>query len=677
MPWNDTAQLNYMLPQVREAVIQTILHVARKFPIIRFDAAMTLAKKHYQRLWFPEPGAGGDIPTRAEHGMTREQFKAVFPEEFWREVVDRVAQEIPDTLLLAEAFWMMEGYFVRTLGMHRVYNSAFMNMLKMEHNDQYRSSIKNILEFNPEILKRFVNFVNNPDEETAEAQFGKGDKYIGVCIMMVTMPGLPMFGHGQIEGFTEKYGMEYRKAYRDEQVDQDLVKRHEREVFPLMHMRYLFSDVQHFYLYDFYTPQGSVNENVFAYSNSHKGQHGLVVYHNKFEETSGWIKVSAAYSVKVKEDERRSGKKNLGQAFGLHPQDNYFVIFREHLSGLEFIRRSREVNEQGMFVSLKAFQCQVFLDFREVEDNIWHHYANLESYLNGQGVPNIEEALKELFLMPLHQVFRQIVNKDFFEKTYLKRKLKIKDKLDEKLIADVSETMKQLLQEIKHYSGGIEKPEKVAEDFTNYFRLLLELPVFQASMDCTKNRLAQSALKSTVTFYSGEKSNWYLLFCWILVRHLGAVVSEEQVAEQSRAGLDEWLLQKILVQNLYDLGISHEWIERGSQLIKILTTHQDWWQVEVAEKRKPAFILEQLLKDGEVRDFLKINRYRDILWYNRERFQELLQWLSILAVLDTVLNVKKEPCKELASRRRVIQKIEGARKKSDYQVEKLMEELKG
>jgi hypothetical protein len=47
---------------VREAVIQTILHVARMFPIIRFDAAMTLAKRHYQRLWFPEPGSGGASP---------------------------------------------------------------------------------------------------------------------------------------------------------------------------------------------------------------------------------------------------------------------------------------------------------------------------------------------------------------------------------------------------------------------------------------------------------------------------------------------------------------------------------------------------------------------------------------------------------------------------------------
>ena len=82
--------------------------------------------------------------------------------------------EAPDTLLLAEAFWLMEGYFVRTLGMHRVYNSAFMNMLRDEENAKYRTVIKNTLEFDPEILKRYVNFMNNPDERTAVDQFGKG-----------------------------------------------------------------------------------------------------------------------------------------------------------------------------------------------------------------------------------------------------------------------------------------------------------------------------------------------------------------------------------------------------------------------------------------------------------------------------------------------------------------------
>ncbi|MDR0513080.1 MAG: hypothetical protein LBG93_08280 [Treponema sp.] len=149
MPWNDTAQIDFLNSEAREAVIRTIVGVCQQFPIVRFDAAMTLAKRHIQRLWYPAPGHGGAIASRAEHALSHEDFNRRIPDEFWREVVDRCAVEAPYTLLLAEAFWMMEGYFVRTLGMHRVYNSAFMNMLKNEENDKYRATIKNTLEFDP------------------------------------------------------------------------------------------------------------------------------------------------------------------------------------------------------------------------------------------------------------------------------------------------------------------------------------------------------------------------------------------------------------------------------------------------------------------------------------------------------------------------------------------------
>ena len=81
---------------MREAVIQTILHVARQFPVIRFDAAMTLAKRHYPAALVPEPGTGGAIPSRAEHGHDASASSTrAMPDEFWREVVDRVAARRP------------------------------------------------------------------------------------------------------------------------------------------------------------------------------------------------------------------------------------------------------------------------------------------------------------------------------------------------------------------------------------------------------------------------------------------------------------------------------------------------------------------------------------------------------------------------------------------------------
>ena len=396
-PWNDTAQLDYLKAEVREAVIQTILHVARNFPVIRFDAAMTLAKKHIQRLWFPEPGSGGAIPSRAEHGMTRAEFDEAIPTEFWREVVDRVAAEVPDTLLLAEAFWLLEGYFVRTLGMHRVYNSAFMHMMRDEDNAKYRMAIKNTLEFDPQILRRYVNFMNNPDEKTAIEQFGNGDKYFGVATVLSTLPGLPMFGHGQVEGLREKYGMEFRKPKWDETPDEGLIAGHAWKIFPILHRRYLFADVEQFFLYDLYDAGGRVDENVFAYSNTHgdpstgSGQveRGLVIYHNRFAETSGWIKISAAYLDKTTGDLRQ---KSLAEALGL-PFEGY-VIFKDYVTHLEYMRSCEEIWQKGMYHELRAYQHHVFMDWRFVDDEKWR-----EVYvaLNGAGVESMQAKWDEMF----------------------------------------------------------------------------------------------------------------------------------------------------------------------------------------------------------------------------------------------------------------------------------------
>src|SRR5207237_6923012 len=337
------------------------LWVALQCSIFRFDAAMTLAKRHVHRLWFPEPGSGGAIPSRAERGMSREAFDAAMPVEFWREVVDRVAAEAPGTLLLAEAFWLMEGYFVRTLGMHRVYNSAFMNMLRDEENANYRNVIKNTIEFDPEILKRYVNFMNNPDERTAVDQFGKGDKYFGVCTLMRTLPGLPMFGHGQVEGFTERYGMEYRRAYHEESPDPWLISRHERQIAPLLHRRALFAEVRNFLLYDFYTDSGSVNENVLAYSNSLGDQRALVIYNNKFADAHGWIRISSAFCEKFPDGGRTIRQRSLSEAFAISGDNAQFIAARDTVTGLEHLYSGRELPEKGMRVDLGAYQCHVFL----------------------------------------------------------------------------------------------------------------------------------------------------------------------------------------------------------------------------------------------------------------------------------------------------------------------------
>lgn len=683
MPWNDTAQLNFLNPEVREAVIQTILHVARKFPIIRFDAAMTLTKRHYQRLWFPEPGTGGAIPSRAEHGMTKAQFDAAMPEEFWRQVVDRVAQEAPDTLLLAEAFWLMEGYFVRTLGMHRVYNSAFMNMLKNEENAKYRASIKNVLEFDPEILKRFVNFMNNPDEETAVAQFGKDDKYFGVCMLMVTMPGLPMFGHGQIEGFAEKYGMEYRRAYWDEQPDPYLIQRHEREIFPLMKRRYLFADVQNFLLYDFFTPEGYVNENVFAYSNRAGEERALVVYNNKYEQARGWVRTSVAFAVKTGQgDGRMLVQKTLGEGLGLHAEPNYFCIFRDHVTGLEYIRNSKQLCDQGLYVELGAFKYQVFLDFREVQDDAWGHYAQLAAYLDGRGVPSIEEALQDLLVQPIQQPFRELVNAAMFRRLIAARLTGAGGLLDQALLDEVEGKLIHLLREAKQFSGATGDEVALAQALRRELEAILQLPALGTEVmppppaplprrgrGEIPDRSYRTAARYLRTVAQGaEPCVWGTLFGWWSVHALGKLAAEAQFAPQSRSWIDEWRLGKVITAVLQELGVAEPEAQRAVMLIKVLTSHQRW-------ERRVDRLLHALIEDSDVRQFLQVNRYQGVLWFNKEAFDQLRWWLLLVAVVQAMATSVKSPdkvSKQIAEAFRAMVQLRRAGRKSGYQVEKLL-----
>ncbi len=598
------------------------------------------------------------------------------PVEFWREVVDRVAAEAPDTLLLAEAFWLMEGYFVRTLGMHRVYNSAFMNMLRDEDNAKYRSVMKNTLEFDPEILKRFVNFMNNPDERTAVEQFGKGDKYFGICTVMATMPGLPMFGHGQIEGFTEKYGMEFREAILGRELQTNTSsRRHEREIFPLLHRRYLFAGVENFLLYDFFTPEGTVNEDVFAYSNRAGDERALVVYHNKFASTSGWIRTSAAYSAKSG-DGRGLVQKTVFEGLNLHPNDQSYTLFRDHVSGLEYIRSSKQLAEQGFYFELNAYTSHVFLDFREVLDNEWGQYGRLNSYLEGRGVPSISEALHELFLQPIHHPFRELVHPDLVSFMIAHRQLESGQPVEPGILDDIENRYRNLLGGVQQVTGFAGDPDAVARRVRDETRTILELPVLRERLhlpDATENREALEFLHSSV---SEDPTFWVTLYGWTLVRNLGRMAGEAGFEDQSRSWMDEWHLGKIIAETAQALGVSEPGAWRAVSAIKILISHQ-------AEPAAPGKIgayqaLQSWLEDDEIQRYLGINRYQGILWFNQESFDELLHWLFLREIIlvgsDASLSAAEIVERVIASYR-LVQVLQQAETSSGYQVAKFIDEL--
>jgi hypothetical protein len=492
---------------------------------------------------------------------------------------------------------MMEGYFVRTLGMHRVYNSAFMHMFKKEENEKYRSTIKNTLDFDPDILKRFVNFMNNPDEETAAVQFGTGDKYFGVATVLATMPGTPMFGHGQVEGFREKYGMEYRRAYWDEKPDQAFIERHEREIFPLLHRRYLFAEVRRFRLYDLWTPEGRVNQNVFAYSNGTGTEHALVLFNNSWERTAGWIKDSAPYVEKLSDGTKAALHQTLAQALGLSDVPDRYLVLREQGTGLWYVRDSQEIFRSGLYVELEGYTKQVFLELHEVGGGL---FGALCDQLAGNGVSDLGEALQELAHGELYRAFRHLFSPENF--TLWVSVVNSAAPPSPEILTSLEGPLLWLYQEARKVLGTGLTAEALVPRVLADFRNLLTL--------------AGSG-------WTGGHAE--VLTAWTLLGRLGDLVTEGAGSGSAAKNLlEDWGFDRRLTRLWVEAGTAPPEASYRTTLVKL--------QGLLRGRKGP----REVFLSAEVQALSGVNTHGGTIWIDKGGLENLVWWVTTVWALEAL-----------------------------------------
>jgi hypothetical protein len=610
IPWNDTAQLDFLRADVREQVIRTIVDVARRFPVIRFDAAMVLAKRHIQRLWYPVPGSGGGaIASRAESSMSQASFDAAMPAEFWREVVDRIAAEAPDTLLLAEAFWLLEGYFVRTLGMHRVYNSAFMHMLRDEDNAGYRKVIRETVGFDGRILGRYVNFMSNPDERTAIDQFGTGDKYLGVATLLATLPGLPMFGHGQVEGFGEKYGMEFRRAMLEEQPDRDLVARHERFVFPLLRERWRFAGSDAFRLLDAYRGD-ALDEDVLAYTNERHGSRSLVAFRNRYAE--GRVRL-----------------RGVSDALGLPDDASAWVVLRDMRTGLEYLRGCRDIARHGLELDLHAYQCHVFVDPTVVHDDAAGDWARLAWRLGLGGVPDVREALQDQLLEPT----RLAVGELFMARTVrdvagaaLAGSERASDALLRQALEGIREPLAAVGKAIGATSGRGATSAAVRDGAEVRIRGIVETVRAGRRTDADGTDAAAVA-----RWLGSDRARWGVLTWWAVGACLGDLVRASSPGATTGV-FDAWAAGGAVARSALELEVEEPIVERVVRIVRALLAVPVGASTRLGDGDAAAdAALVEWLAIPAVAAATGWNEWQGVAYVAREPFEE---WLAALGARD-------------------------------------------
>jgi len=389
----------------------------------------------------------------------------------------------------------------------------------------------------------------------------------------------------------------------------------------------------------------------------------LVIYNNKYKETKGYIKNSVGYVV-IDGESKEIRQTTLGDGLYL-PFDGY-CIFKDYVTGLEYLRRNKDIYEKGLYIELQAYQAFVFLDFEIVQDNQFFHYAQLFDFLSGKGVLSMKDALNDVIYKPIHVPFKKLID------TKLINELLDEEKREDTIISFES-ILKTLLEQVESYMQGSGDIREIRKILVNKLKIALNyknyLELFESNKDIItfiKDIIPKSQLE------------WAIFISWIVLHQLGRIKEEDSFELRSRSLMDEWHLSKFLNSTFQQISTDQTSISIIGivQMVKIMISQQNWYETLKSSNFNTGITLEKVFHDIEVQEFLNFNRFQEILWFSKENFIELAKWLMIIAssnFLESSLPDLKESLKRIS---RVYELWINAAVKSKYKVNDVLMLLK-
>jgi hypothetical protein len=172
--WPDTLQLNYANPATKEAMIATLLKIARQCDGVRCDMAMLVLPDVFERTW------------------------SLHAEPFWPRATARVREQSPDFVFMAEVYWDLE-WTLQQQGFDYTYDKRLYDRLRDGHVPPIRAHFF----ADPGYQDRMARFLENHDEPRAATALAPG-AHEAAAVITYLSPGLRFFHAGQFEGRTKR-----------------------------------------------------------------------------------------------------------------------------------------------------------------------------------------------------------------------------------------------------------------------------------------------------------------------------------------------------------------------------------------------------------------------------------------------------------------------------------------
>jgi hypothetical protein len=173
--WPDVLQVNAFHLDLRRAVTETVLSIARQCDGVRCDMAMLVLNSIFERTWGHRAGPRPDL-------------------EYWDEVISAIKRASPGFLFIAEAYWGLE-WELQQRGFDVCYDKTLYDRLEHSPAESNRLHLCADLAYQGKLLR----FMENHDEPRAAATFPAA-KQRAVAVCVATLPGTKLFHEGQFEG---------------------------------------------------------------------------------------------------------------------------------------------------------------------------------------------------------------------------------------------------------------------------------------------------------------------------------------------------------------------------------------------------------------------------------------------------------------------------------------------
>ncbi len=321
------------------------------------------------------------------------------------------------------------------------------------------------------------------------------------------------------------------------------------------------------------------------------------------------------------------------------PDDpNALVRCRELFGNLDYLWKCGDLKKDGLSVDLNAYQCMVFVDFEIITEEGWGPYTQLADTLAGRGVPDLNDAMREMMMMPALKPICGMIEDGV--KWWLNPAKMAEDQPDLIHVSylNIADGLLSLMPSAEAAKIAF------ADDMRDKWLIARAIAATESDAKPTDSAAAESVSEDSLKLVDRA-----VLSAWLTVHDLAQLYPS---LTTSRALIDDLHLGRAITRSFADLGMDSGAAKYNTMLVKVLT-----------EIQLPVANLPQVLfKNTDVQKLLGVNRHHNVLYFNSESLFELCDWLNLTAKLNGVDTGD------------AITALKQKAEKSNYQVEKLLEE---